>query len=51
MSKKILCIGGAGQLGQAIIKSLLPHQISNIDFNKQDDSYDNFLLDPKISPA
>jgi hypothetical protein len=31
-TKKILCIGGAGQLGKFVTKSLLPYSLTNIDY-------------------
>jgi hypothetical protein len=31
-SKSILCIGGAGQLGAQIIKTLHPYPVVNVDF-------------------
>lgn len=32
-TKKILCIGGSGQLGKQVIKSLLPYSVTNVDFS------------------
>lgn len=43
-SKKILCIGGAGQLGRAVIKSFLPYSITNVDFRESESAKSNILL-------
>lgn len=32
-TKKILCIGGSGQLGKHVIKSLQPYNVTNVDFS------------------
>lgn len=50
LTKKILCIGGAGQLGKVVVNSLLPYHITNVDFAQHSDAQANILLDPKISP-
>lgn len=49
-TKKILCIGGAGQLGRVVVKSLLPYEVTNIDFNSCDAAKVNINLDLVSTP-
>lgn len=48
-TKKILCIGGCGQLGKNVVKTLLPYQITNIDFKESPDAKRNILLKSSLS--
>lgn len=43
-SKKILCIGGAGQLGKHVAKSFLPYNITNVDFGECESASTNILM-------
>lgn len=43
-AKRILCIGGAGQLGKHVTKTLLPYNITNIDFKECPNPITNILL-------
>lgn len=43
-SKKILCLGGSGQLGVHVIKSMLPYAITNVDFKECPHSQTNIVL-------
>ncbi len=36
--KKILCIGGCGQLGSKVISILKNYQVTNLDFNSHQDA-------------
>lgn len=50
-TKKILCIGGSGQLGTHVIKSLLPYTITNVDFNECKNSQTNIILKKSLSSS
>lgn len=50
-TKKILCIGGAGQLGVHVVKSLLPYSVTNVDFNANPNSHSNIILQKGSSAA
>lgn len=43
-TKKILCIGGAGQLGKHVVQKLSPYTVTNIDFTACNNSKTNILL-------
>lgn len=50
-AKRILCIGGAGQLGKHVTKTLLPYHITNIDFKESPTQATNILLKSSLSSA
>lgn len=50
LSKKILCIGGSGQLGAAVLNALKPYQITNVDFKPNDCATSNLLLQSQSTP-
>ena len=49
--KKILCIGGSGQLGKCVIKSLRNHAITNVDFSPSEHTNDNLLFSKNNTPS
>ena len=50
-TKKILCIGGSGQLGQAVTKCFLPYEITNIDFKECPSAKNNILIKTTATPS
>lgn len=48
-SKRILCIGGCGQLGRHVVKTLQPYLITNVDYAKSDTASHNFVLQSALS--
>jgi dTDP-4-dehydrorhamnose reductase len=49
--KNILCIGGAGQLGQKVISIFSKHNVVNVDFRPHPQARSNLLLDPLLTPT
>ena len=50
-TKRILCIGGSGQLGRYVTKTLQPYLITNIDYNHCENSKINILLKKNLSTS
>ncbi len=50
-TKRILCIGGNGQLGRLVTKTLQPYLITNIDFTKSESAHKNFTLQSNLSSS
>lgn len=50
-TKKILCIGGAGQLGKHVVQKLTPYTVTNIDFTACNNSKTNIILKQGVSSA
>ncbi len=49
--KKILCIGGAGQLGSKVVSILKNYHVTNLDFKSHQDAKLNIELQKDVTPA
>ena len=48
--KKILCIGGNGQLGKSVMKCLQPYNLLNVDYSPSEHTSNNLILQQTLSP-
>ena len=48
--KKILCLGGNGQLGKSVMKCLQPYNLLNVDYSPSEYTSNNLLLPQNSSP-
>jgi dihydropteridine reductase len=51
ITKRILCIGGSGQLGKHIISTMLPYSVTNIDFNTNVNTKSNIVLKSNLNAS
>lgn len=51
LTKKILCIGGSGQLGKHFVSTMLPYSVTNVDFTNNPNTKLNIALKSNLTAA